>query len=120
MIPKDNMRMMEHEEWYRVDVITCAAPEMFRMRHWPANYKEIITSRVKKILDVAAKEQVEVLILGAWGCGAFRNDSKVVSNSFYSLLKHYDFEIVEFALASRGDITGSAFYRNTLFQGGHP
>jgi uncharacterized protein (TIGR02452 family) len=71
------------------------------MRSVPANYEEIINSRVKKILDVAAKEKVEVLILGAWGCGAFKNDSKVVANAFYMLLKNYNFEVVEFACLRR-------------------
>ena len=102
-------KMMERSEWYKVDVITCAAPEMRRMRSVPANYEEIITSRVKKILDVAAKERVEVLILGAWGCGAFMNDSKVVANAFYSLLENYNFEVVEFALSNGDDFSHSPF-----------
>lgn len=102
-------QMMERSKWYKVDVITCAAPELFRMRRKPSNYEAIITSRVKKILDVAAKEKAEVLILGAWGCGAFRNDPVVVSRAFHSLLKNYNFEVVEFALASRGDVSGSVF-----------
>ena len=102
-------KMMEQSEWYKVDVITSAAPELMRMRNIPANYEEIITSRVKKILDVAAKEKVEVLILGAWGCGAFKNDSKVVSNAFFTLLKNYNFEVVEFALSTRGDVSHSPF-----------
>ena len=49
---------------------------------------------------MAAHEGAEVLILGAWGCGAFGNDIAVVSKAFYTLLEHYDFEIVEFALGS--------------------
>lgn len=101
--------MMDRNEWYKVDVITCAAPELRNMRHIPDNYEEVIFSRIKKILDVAAKEEVEVLILGAWGCGAFKNDSEVVSRAFHSLLKNYNFEVVEFALASRGDVSGSVF-----------
>lgn len=102
-------KMMEKSEWYKVDVITSAAPEMQRLNYTPKNYEEIITSRVKKILDVAAKEKVEVLILGAWGCGAFKNDSKVVSNAFFTLLKNYNFDVVEFALATRGDVSHSPF-----------
>lgn len=92
--------MMYEDEWYKVDVITCAAPELMQMRRVPSNYEELITRRIKKILDVAAKERVEVLILGAWGCGAFCNDIKVVSRAFYTLLENYDFETVEFALGS--------------------
>ncbi len=101
-------QMMERSEWYKVDVITCAAPEMNDARKWPADYEEVITRRIKKILDVAAKEKVEVLILGAWGCGAFKNDPAIVSKVFYSLLENYDFEAVEFALAS-GDGSNSPF-----------
>ena len=104
-------KMMEQNEWYKVDVITCAAPELKNMRSRPSNYEEIITSRIKKILDVAAKEQVEVLVLGAWGCGAFKNPSDVVARVFRTLLKNYNFETVEFALASRDDISGSPFAR---------
>lgn len=104
-------KMMEQNEWYKVDVITCAAPELMKMYHRPANYEDIITSRIKKILDVAAKEQVEVLILGKWGCGAFKNPSDVVARVFRTLLKNYNFETVEFALASRDDISGSPFAR---------
>lgn len=104
-------RMMEKSEWYKVDVITCAAPELRRLRSKPSDYEEAIFSRVKKILDVAAKEKVEVLILGEWGCGAFKNDSIIVSKAFYSLLKNYNFETVEFALSSKGDVSNSPFYK---------
>ena len=92
--------MMDQEDWYKVDVITCAAPELRYSSRKPQNYEEIITRRIKKILNVAAREKVEVLILGAWGCGAFGNDIAVVSKAFYALLENYDFEIVEFALWS--------------------
>ena len=105
-------KMMEKSEWFKVDVITSAAPELMNMNYTPKNYVEIITSRVKKILDVAAKEKVEVLILGAWGCGAFKNDSKVVSNAFFTLLKNYNFEIVEFALSKGDDFSHSPFNKD--------
>ena len=101
-------RMMPEEEWYRVNVITCAAPEI-GSHNLPNNYEALITSRIKKILDVAAKEKNEVLILGAWGCGAFRNPSDVVARVFFSLLKNYNFEIVEFALSSNDDVSNSVF-----------
>lgn len=101
-------RIMERSEWYKVDVISCAAPELQRAP-MPANYVELITSRIKKILDVAAKERVEVLILGAWGCGAFKNPRETVANVFHSLLKNYNFEVVEFAMATLEDVSNSPF-----------
>ena len=105
-------QMMAQIDWYKVDVITCSAPELMKMRHIPKNYEDVIMSRVKKILDVAAKEEVEVLILGAWGCGAFKNDPHIVSKAFFTLLKNYNFEVVEFALATHGDISNSPFAKN--------
>ena len=104
-------KMMDQSEWYKVDVITSAAPQLRKVRTLPANYNDVIFGRIKKILDVAAKEHVEVLILGAWGCGAFKNDANVVSDTFYSLLKNYNFEVVEFALSDPAYVTNSPFNR---------
>lgn len=100
--------MMLEEDWYQVNVITCAAPELMKMHRIPTDYEQQITSRIKKILDVAEKERIEVLILGAWGCGAFKNPTAVVAKVFQKLLKNYHFEVVEFALSKR-DITDSPF-----------
>lgn len=104
-------KMMNHEEWYKVNVITCAAPQLTIVKTLPDNYESKIRSRIKKILDVAAKEDNEVVILGAWGCGAFKNPIEIVAKTFVDLLKNYDFEIVEFALATTRDVSSSAFSR---------
>lgn len=104
-------RMMEHVDWYKVNVITCAAPQLFGSVKRPDNYEDAIRSRIKKILDVAAREGNEVVILGAWGCGAFKNPIEIVAKIFVELLKNYSFEIVEFALATRNDVRSSAFAR---------
>lgn len=103
--------LLPHEEWYPVNVITSAAPQLWSREAVPANYEDRIRSRIKKILDVAAKEGNEVVILGAWGCGAFRNPTEVVARIFAEQLKNYNFEIVEFALATHGNVDTSAFVR---------
>jgi len=102
-------KMMPRDEWYNVDVITCAAPELWRGNPMPSDYEVQITQRIKRILDVTAKAEVDVLILGKWGCGAFKNPVDVVARVFKTLLKNYNFETVEFALAARGDINNDAF-----------
>ena len=102
-------QMMPREEWYSVDVITCAAPELWYGHKKPDDYEVLITQRIKRILDVAAKAGAEVLILGKWGCGAFKNPIDVVARTFKTLLKNYKFEIVEIALATRGDINKDIF-----------
>lgn len=102
-------QMMGRDEWYKVNVITCAAPQLMGATRLPDNYKDVIRSRIKKILDVAAMNGNEVVILGAWGCGAFKNTVEIVAKTFMELVKKYDFMVVEFALASKNDVSTSAF-----------
>ena len=102
-------KMMDREEWYRVDVITSAAPELWRGNLMPNDYEAQITKRIGKILDVAANEGVQVLILGAWGCGAFRNPIEIVARVFLEQLRDYCFETVEFALSANGDLNEKPF-----------
>ena len=107
--PTVHPEMMRQDDWYRVDVITSAAPELQRIPR-PHDYEEQITPRIKKILDVAASQHVDVLILGAWGCGAFRNPIDVVARVFRTLLENYHFETVEFALCEKDErVSTNAF-----------
>lgn len=102
-------KMMPRDQWYYVDVITCAAPELWHGNRKPADYESQINSRIKKIVDVAWKQKVEVLVLGAWGCGAFKNPEDVVARLFHEHLRRYDFKKVIFAMG-RMDYENSAFY----------
>ena len=104
-------QMMDSDDWYTVNVITCAAPVLSDPANRPENYEDIMRARIRKILDVAAKEGNEVIILGAWGCGAFKNPIEIVAKVFVELVRNYDFEIVEFALATTNDVRSSAFAR---------
>jgi len=88
-------KLMPEDSWFKTDVIASAAPCLYQ-GYDIAQYKMIMESRIKRILDVASKENVEILILGAFGCGAFRNPPEIVADIFASLIKNYNFEIVEF------------------------
>ena len=106
IIPKT----LPRDKWYMVDVITSAAPQLRSADNRPSDYETRIGSRIKKILDVAKQQGVDVLILGAWGCGAFRNPEDVMARVFHEQLKHYDFKKVVLPL-SRREYTDSAFYK---------
>ena len=49
---------------------------------------------------MALKHHIDVLVLGAFGCGAFRNDPKIVAKAYKELLKEYSkyFVEIEFAI----------------------
>jgi uncharacterized protein (TIGR02452 family) len=75
---------------YVVDIITSPAPNAGAIRqNEPANHQHIVptlTERAGKILALAAARQCDALVLGAWGCGVFRNDPGTVARIFYDYL----------------------------------
>lgn len=109
-----NPKLLPEKEWYNVDVITCAAPNL---RERPSNSynsgdgnrrakvtdKELLSiheKRLGRILDVAFIEGDEVVILGAFGCGAFMNNPEVVAMAAKNVIKDYQkaFKAIEFAI----------------------
>ena len=45
-----------------------------------------MAGRVEKLLALAAAEGFEELVLGAWGCGVFRNDPRLIARLFHDAL----------------------------------
>ena len=91
------------ENPFFVDVITCAAPYLNgRIIKTDEELLAIYKSRIRNILEVAISKDVDCLILGAFGCGAFHNNPDLMSKSFADLLIHEQyatyFEKVIFAI----------------------
>ncbi|HEY7123265.1 MAG TPA: TIGR02452 family protein [Ktedonobacterales bacterium] len=77
---------------YVVDFITSPAPNAGAVRqNEPASRRQsivpVLTERASKILALAASQQCNALVLGAWGCGVFRNDPNTVAAIFYEYLR---------------------------------
>ena len=53
-----------------------------------------------RILDIAKAGNNDVVILGAFGCGAFENNPEVVAKAAREVIVDYvkDFEVIEFAI----------------------
>ena len=49
---------------------------------------EVFRQRSEYVLALAASQGYKRLVLGAWGCGVFRNDSAVVAAAFLGHLRH--------------------------------
>ena len=77
-----------------VAVMTCAAPKLTFGTEGLSEeqYEEMMYHRITGMLKVAAYLGYKDLILGAFGCGAFDNDARVVSDIFYKALKEFDFD----------------------------
>ncbi|MBP5436940.1 MAG: TIGR02452 family protein [Treponema sp.] len=98
----DEPKLRPEAEWFYADVITCAAPclepDMQGVTH--EELKKIHASRARHILGVACKYEADVLILGAFGCGAFSNPPEIVAEVYKDVLSDYlhAFKAIEFAV----------------------
>ena len=106
--------LMVESDWYDVDVITCAAPNL---RSQPSNRyntgdgsrqtrikdEDLLVlheKRLRRILEVALSEGCDTIVLGAFGCGAFQNDPEVVALASKNVIRDYlhAFMNIEFAV----------------------
>ena len=107
-------RGLPEEKWYSVNVLTCAAPNL---RERPSNgmnsgdgdeavhisreeLQVLHEKRMKRVLEIASAKGNEVVILGAFGCGAFRNPPSIVAQAMKTVVQEYrmKFETIEFAV----------------------
>lgn len=83
------------------DVISCAAPNCNRVPISKARYVDLaITNRIEAIVTLPYLNGCDTLILGAWGCGVFRNNPEFVAKVFAKTLQSYGklYKKVVFAL----------------------
>lgn len=83
---------LDPKDFAKVDVITCAAPHIFPNIREIVSDEELYTmnlSRARNIMRVAAFNGADILITGAFGCGAFNNPPKVVASAWHEALKEY-------------------------------
>ena len=110
----DYPQLLPEEKWYSVNVMTCAAPNL---RESPSNamnsgdgdnavhisreeLQALHEKRMRRVLEIAWAKENEVVILGAFGCGAFRNPPTVVAQAMKTIVQEYrkKFETIEFAV----------------------
>lgn len=99
----DYPQLLPEEKWYSVNVLTCAAPNL---RERPSNemnagdgdaavhisgedLQALHEKRMRRVLEIAWAKGNEVVILGAFGCGAFRNPPAVVAQAMKTVVQEY-------------------------------
>ena len=99
---------LSREEFVKIDVVTCAAPHIFRsVTISDEDLYAIHLLRAKNILRVCAHNGVDILITGAFGCGAFKNPPAIVARAWREALTVYGgkFDSVIFAVYCNKDET---------------
>lgn len=87
----------------QIDILTCAAPNRSAFPsdqpELEASNEEIVKERIRFILQCFDQELVHSIILGAWGCGVFKQNPQYVAECFMKELKKpHNFSNVYFAL----------------------
>ena len=105
---------LAEKDWYQVDVLTCAAPNLRRKPRNSMNphagktaakirnsdLYDLLVKRITRIFQVAIANGTEILVLGAFGCGAFCNPPMIVARAFRNVQEKYDgyFDTIEYAV----------------------
>ena len=106
------------DEPFFVSILTAPAPNAGAVRsntpHLEPEIEPTLARRIRHVLAVAAEQRHDVVILGAWGCGVFKNDPAAVAELFKHELDHDFagvFERVVFAIydPTKGQATLTAF-----------
>jgi len=97
------------ETWFCVDVITSAAPYYNKYAVKPVTKERlaaVFSGRIRNVLEAAIDQNVDYLVLGAFGCGAFNNPPELVARVFHQLLVEEGygmyFEKIVFAIKTTG------------------
>jgi len=103
------------QEPYLVDFVTSPAPNLnvaatnFGNDTSSEDIQKILESRIAKILALFVFAGCDAIVLGAWGCGVFRNDPQQVASIFAEMLAGEDaqfknaFKRVHFSVLDKGD-----------------
>lgn len=86
-IYSENVPFIHNGKLFSVDVLTIAAPNTKATRRKDVN--KIMKERMEVAIKVAISKGVTVMLLGAFGCGAFGNDAKFVAEEWKRLINKY-------------------------------
>ena len=85
-----NVRFERNGQVEYCDVITCAAPNYSVGKKYgnvdSATNSKYLDSRIKFVLNIAAEQGVDTIILGAFGCGVFSQNATEVMEIFKKYL----------------------------------
>lgn len=120
------------KDWWNVNIITCAAPNLRERpsnamnphagdkaaKITPSELEKLWTARIRRIFEIMVANKNEVIILGAFGCGAFRNPPEIVARVFNKVMQDYlfYFDTIEYAVYhTEREVTNyEAFYKTIV------
>lgn len=93
-----NVMFFKNNRLQICDVITCAAPNRnVGIKYTNVSIDEnnkVLYERISYIKDIALHQNVETLILGAFGCGVFKQDATTVAKYIKEIFEDTGMEII--------------------------
>uniref|UniRef100_A0A6C0CKC9 Microbial-type PARG catalytic domain-containing protein n=1 Tax=viral metagenome TaxID=1070528 RepID=A0A6C0CKC9_9ZZZZ len=129
VLKDENFNMLEESDRVYLDFVACAAlrrPQLNKHGQMSEKNLELARKKIYQILQLANDKGHDAVILGAMGCGAFKNPPEQIAELFKDVLethfRHHVFRLVKFAILSRkgaNTITNTQnsnfdIFRNTL------
>ncbi len=122
--------LLPEAKWTKVDILTCAAPNLRAVpnnvmnpgkdkaiKMNPDDLLMLHKRRAQHLLSIAAVNGADILILGAFGCGAFQNPPEIVAEGYKDVLPVFEgvFREIVFAIyCTPQDMRNYTAFANTI------
>lgn len=108
-----------------IGVPALSSPETVLVENEPRMVErdvDIIKDKIRTIFNIAVEQGIRSLVLGAWGCGGYRNPPKHAAEIFKEMLEEYKgvFRDVYFAIKDTYVKGNYQVFRNVLTQKTYP
>lgn len=103
-VPDVVLKTYEPDEWFTADAIVVAAPNWKEARRCgcDADMNDVVLEhRIKFVCDIAEQNEVNNLVLGAFGCGVFQQSPTRVAELFAKYIAGKGFSNVVFAVVGK-------------------
>lgn len=100
-------------DFFHIDVLTCAAPNWtsaVRYKKVPIeDMRKATEERIDYVMNIFSSGNYDEVIIGAFGCGVFKNDPTFVAKCFISALNKYQFKHITCAIPDEKSKNYKAF-----------
>ena len=121
LIYSEDILFFDGEKKVKADVITCACPNWGAYSKYNGDCKKtrainncVLKNRFQKLYLLAGMMKVDALVLGAWGCGVFKQDPEFVASTMLSTIKEYPGVVDKVVFAVPDDDTYRIFMKQVI------
>ena len=102
----EGVTFLRDDKIVKADVLTCASVNMHALEYHRKELKSLINESLEKtnenlmkaricfIRNIMEKENVDIAILGAYGCGVFRQDPEFIAKTFKETFSDTNMEVI--------------------------